>query len=84
MSSVSQFPFFALKNKSIIDLSIIVGCFHCMKIFDKSEIKNYTDNGQTIICPLCQVDSVVGNACGIEVSEQLLKQANDFWYKKQN
>lgn len=82
MSFLARFPVFALKNKSLIDLSNHVGCFHCMKMLKKEEIKNYTDNGQTVICPLCAVDSVVGDACGIEINEQNLVQANNFWYKK--
>lgn len=82
MTSLARFPFFAMKNKSIINLSNQVGCFHCEKIVDKTKIENYTDSGQTAICPLCNVDSLIGDACGFEINEQILSQANKFWYKK--
>jgi len=82
MTFLSRFPFFAIKNKTLVDSSNNVGCFHCMKMIDKTTITQFTDNGQTVICPLCSIDSVIGDACGLEINEQNLIQANNFWYKK--
>lgn len=84
MTSLAQFPLFAIKNKSLIDLSNKIGCFHCLKMVDKDQIKDFTDNGQTAICPLCSVDSLVGDACGVAINNETLLQANNFWYKKTN
>lgn len=79
---ISQFATLAINNRRLVEQSDKAGCFHCLKIFSISEIKNYTDNEKTIICPLCGVDSVVGDKCGFELSEEILKNANQFWYKK--
>lgn len=80
--SINQFPIIAMKNKRMLQMCQNAGCFHCLNLFQISEIKDYTDNGETAICPKCQIDSVVGDQCGFVLNEQILKNANNFWYKK--
>ena len=82
MTGITQFPLLAMKNKNIVKQSQKAGCFHCLNIFDTTEIKSYTDNNQTVICPKCGIDSVVGDMCGFELNEQILKNAHQFWYVK--
>ena len=82
LTGITQFPTLALKNRQLVEQSTKAGCFHCLKIFNVSEIKDYTDNEKTIICPSCGIDSVVGDMCGFELSEDILKKARQFWYGK--
>ena len=82
MTNLAQFPHLAIKNRQLVSAGTNAGCFHCLKIFLVSEIKDYTDNNQTVICPYCQVDSVLGDSCGFQLTEEILKKANQFWYKK--
>jgi Zn finger protein HypA/HybF involved in hydrogenase expression len=82
MTGITQFPILAIKNRQIVEQSTKVGCFHCLQIFDAKEISCYTDNDKTVICPKCGVDSVVGDACGFKLTEQILKTAKQFWYEK--
>lgn len=82
MIGIMQFPTLAINNRQLVEQSTKAGCFHCLKIFDVSEIKSYTDNEKTMICPLCGIDSIVGNMCGFELSEEILQKAHQFWYKK--
>jgi hypothetical protein len=82
MTGIAQFPILSMKNRKLVEQSTSAGCFHCMKIFDVKEIKEYTDQDKTVICPLCGVDSVVGNMCGFELTEDILKKAHHFWYVK--
>jgi hypothetical protein len=51
-------------------------------MFPPQEIKEYTDNGQTSICPHCGVDAVLGDMAGFPISEESLKNAQDYWFKK--
>lgn len=80
MTGVTQFPQLAIKNKNIVSQSTKAGCYHCCKIFDVKEIQNYTDNGQTVICPLCAVDAVIGDMCGVVLNEEILNKAKKFWF----
>lgn len=36
-------------------------CYHCVKRFKFSEITEFTDKGETAICPKCNIDSVVAD-----------------------
>lgn len=81
---IYQFPQLAMKNKKLIQQSNNAGCFKCLKIFPTNEVKDYTDNGETVLCPYCGIDSVVGDMCGFNLSVDALKSANAFWYTKNN
>ena len=49
----------AIYNKDELNKVKKCACFYCCEVFDTDEIKEYTDNGQTAICPKCGVDSVI-------------------------
>ena len=40
------------------------------------------DGGDTAICPLCAVDSVIGDASGVELSQQFLLAMHERWFKR--
>ena len=81
MTGINEFPLLAMHNRKLVEQSKNAGCFNCLKIFDVKEIKNYTDAEKTVICPFCEIDSVIGDMCGIPLSEETLKRANLFWFK---
>lgn len=78
---ISQFPVLSIKNEQLVKQSQKVGCYHCCKVFESSEIKEFTDNGKTCLCPYCKVDSIIGEifdlqSSSFKLTEELLKQAN--------
>lgn len=82
MYGIYDMPRFALKNRREVKSSTLAGCFHCIKTFNPEEITDYTDNGETCICPKCCVDAVVGDM-GLpgELTEEKLRRANFYWFK---
>ena len=54
----------AIYNKKDIQQSDTCGCFYCKNIFYAGDITEWTDNGETAICPHCGVDSVICNKKG--------------------
>lgn len=58
----------AFKNKSELVESDYAGCYHCIRIFPSKDIKEWVDDDQTAICPLCLVDSVVPYSIFIDES----------------
>ena len=38
--------------------------------------------GKTAICPECDHDSVLGDVCGMELNEELLKKLKASWYRR--
>lgn len=81
MTGINDLPKLALKNRQAINQSKNAGCFHCLKLFPIEEIKLYTDNDQTAICPYCNTDCVIGDYCGWQITNESLKIANKFWYQ---
>jgi hypothetical protein len=70
---------YSFENKIFIENSNKCACYFCLSIFEPKEIKEWTDSGETAICPRCQVDSVLADST-IEISEELLTQANKHWF----
>lgn len=70
----------AFKNKSEIAFATKCGCYYCMKVFDTKEINEWTDGGETALCPHCSVDSVIADGIGFELTEENLKRANQYWF----
>ncbi len=70
----------AFKNKSEISFSTKCGCYYCLAVFEKSEIKEWTDGGETALCPRCSIDSVIADSTGFELTEENLRKANLYWF----
>lgn len=71
---------FAMHNRKDIERAQICGCFHCMKIFASSEVKEWTDNEDTALCPHCSVDAVLPELLDYKLSEEILKKLNTYWF----
>lgn len=56
------------------------GCFSCCAIFDPTEIKEWTDGGQTALCPECGIDSVIGSESGYPVTTEFLIAMMNMWF----
>jgi len=81
MADINRAALLAFNNKVVVENSKQVGCYHCLAIYDPAEIKEYTDKDTTVVCPKCSFDTVLGSNFG-EITEENLKKANDFWFKK--
>ncbi len=45
------------------------GCFYCLAVFSPSEVADWTDDGDTALCPRCGIDAVVGESSGFPVAD---------------
>lgn len=72
----------SINNKVEIEKSEFCGCYFCKKIFKSSEIKEWLKdkNGETAKCPYCLTDSVIGDASGYLITEELLNKMNKKWF----
>jgi len=70
------------KNVTEILQSKICGCFCCKEVYAPSVIKEWVDeDDKTAICPKCEIDSVLGDASGLPVSDLLfLKAMNNLFF----
>ncbi len=72
-------------HRAEIENSHRCGCFHCKKIFGPDQIVDWTDTNkpgaqQTALCPMCGIDSVIGDASGFEITEAFLAEMRAAWF----
>ena len=74
----------AFENWESVKNSRLCGCYYCCGIFPSSEV---TENdwvpdlhGRTVLCPYCSIDSVIGDASGIPIQEDILEELHDYWF----
>lgn len=56
----------SLKNRSMIKEGVPCGCYFCLQIIDGSVIEEWTDNGETALCPRCTIDAIIPNETDID------------------
>ena len=70
---------YSFKNKDSIEKSTTCSCYYCISSFKKEEIQQWTDQGQTAICPLCGIDSVLGDIV-LPFEETTFKKLKEYWF----
>ena len=70
------------KNRKDLQKAKKCGCFCCLRIFSTKEIKEYIDlEGETALCPYCEVDSVIADVVsGYKVTPKLLNDLHEFFF----
>jgi len=69
---------YSKKNKNYLKESKKCGCYFCLNIFEPKNIKEWTDNGETAICPFCHVDSVIDDSQNL--NKEFLEEASKYWF----
>lgn len=70
-----------LKNREEINNSRYCACGYCRKRYLATEIVKWVDRkATTAICPRCGVDAVLGDACGFELTDELLETIYKEWF----
>ena len=69
-----------IHNRQEVEVSQFCYCISCRTFFKPSEIECYADGDDTAICPYCDCDAVIGNACGIRLTDELLERLHDKYF----
>lgn len=64
--------------------SAFCGCFHCLTIFQPSEIIEWCDKAQTAICPHCNIDAIIGSGSGHKITDEFLNELNQQYFRSRN
>jgi len=70
------------RQREEILASEVCGCFYCGRIYSPEETVEWRDEGQTAICPMCRIDSVIGSASGLPFTTEFLDDRNRHWFGK--
>ena len=74
----------SIRNEESILKSDFCDCFHCISIFPVADVKLSEmvvekDGFKTAICPICGIDSVLGDA-SVEISAEILEMMNEYYF----
>ena len=67
-------------NREEIEKSGTVYCISCQESMAPSEITGFVDEGKTGLCPHCGMDALIGDACGIKLTDTLLKRLHKKYF----
>ncbi|WP_242109781.1 cytoplasmic protein [Luteimonas aquatica] len=80
MNDVIQAHRHSSGHRHEIEISATCGCFYCGEIYMPSKIEKWADQGMTAICPICGIDSVIGDASGYPVNKEFLSAMRKTWF----
>lgn len=67
-------------NRKEIELSKSCCCISCRNFFPPSEVKDYTDDDQTAICPYCGEAALIGDASKIDMDANLVSNMHIHYF----
>lgn len=67
----------SFKNREMVEKSSKCGCYYCCKIIDTKLVWEYIDDGETALCPMCYINSVLPDACGMKLDEGMLEKLRE-------
>jgi NAD-dependent SIR2 family protein deacetylase len=67
-------------HRAEVEASTLCGCFYCFATFTPTEVSRWTDDGQTALCPKCDIDSVIGSASGFPITHEFLTRMHEHWF----
>ena len=71
---------YSVNNRRLIDVSNRCYCFYCKQSMYRGEIERYIDNGQTAICPRCQIDAIIPDSIEEAVDENIIAEMHEYWF----
>lgn len=74
----------SFKNKEEVLNSAKCACFHCFRIYGPDEIDTFfteKDGRETVLCPYCLVDTVIGDASGYELTDELIDAMASYYLR---
>lgn len=76
-------------NRASIKKGAKAGCFFCLEIFPKEDVREYTSQGrkavnESALCPRCGIDSVLSQSLFASVPElkKALREMQIHWFEK--
>jgi hypothetical protein len=72
------------RHRGDIERSQRCGCFYCRRVFIPDRIVEWIDDNKTALCPVCGIDSVIGDGSGLPITEDFLEAMHVAWFARTN
>jgi NAD-dependent SIR2 family protein deacetylase len=71
----------SLNNRHLLASGGKCGCFHCLKMFDASDVTEWVHDDLTALCPRCGIDAVLSSKFD-SIDPAFLHRMHDFWFEQ--
>jgi hypothetical protein len=76
----------SINHRAEIESSKLRGFFYCRAQFTPDKIDRWVDDdphgkGSTALCPLCGIDSVLGDSSGFPITPEFLAEMHRYWFQ---
>lgn len=79
-SQLKRLHAYSSHNQNLIATANQCYCFYCKRSMNKNDIKDYTDDGQTAICPTCGVDAIIPDSIEESLDDAVIQEMNEYWF----
>ncbi len=69
-------------HRELLAMSRTCGCFHCLSVFGREEIRKWIQRSSTALCPRCEADAVIGDASSPGLTRGTLEEMHKRWFEK--
>ncbi|RZJ42474.1 MAG: cytoplasmic protein [Brevundimonas sp.] len=70
-------------HRKQVEQSSLCGCFYCETNFEPARVEEWTDDDDTALCPNCGIDSVIGDASGVAVTDaDFIRRMHNYWFER--
>lgn len=70
----------SIYNRVALTESKDAACYYCRTIFSATEVSEFTDDGETALCPHCGVDSVLPEKAGYPLNYMTIRALHQYWF----
>lgn len=77
---ISEASEYSIRNRDGLVEGTKAACYHCMQVFSAKEVTDFTDAGETALCPYCGIDSVLPEHAGFAFTPENLESLRAFWF----
>jgi len=70
------------ENRELLAKVKRAGCFSCRSLIRVRDIRDWTDNGRTALCPRCEIDAIIPSGQGFKINKKLLGILHKYAFKE--
>ena len=72
---------YSIRNAEALKSCKTAACYYCRRFFYVSDIKEWTDNGETALCPYCGIDAVLPETSPYPMTNEVLNELHENWFR---
>jgi hypothetical protein len=69
--NVENAPKASINNRAAVEVATVSCCYFCFTTLRPSQVRAFTDEGKTVLCPHCDVDAVLPGYHSLAQLEEL-------------